>query len=184
MSRAYPGWLANLEGDRPPLSIDIVAEYLMPVVAQDKAAAFIVIDCLRLDQWKFLEPVIAPLFDIETTHYFGVLPTATPYARNALFSGLFPNEIAARFPDWWGEREDETLNAHEKDLLEAHFAEAKRQTNVRYLKISTGADSDDLDRHLSHAIAPEGISAFVFNFVDLLTHGRSESAILYEVARD
>ncbi|MDB4916018.1 MAG: response regulator receiver, partial [Gemmatimonadetes bacterium] len=97
MAKAYPAWLADLEGDRPPLSVDIVSEYLIPVIAQDKAAAFIVIDCLRLDQWKFLEPVIAPLFDIETTHYFGVLPTATPYARNALFSGLFPNEIAARF---------------------------------------------------------------------------------------
>ena len=184
MLRAYPEWLANLEGDRPPLSIDIVSEFLMPVVAQDRAAAFIVIDCLRLDQWKFLEPVIAPLFDIETTYYFGVLPTATPYARNALFSGLFPNEIAARFPDWWGEREDETLNAHEKDLLEAHLVEMGRRVPVKYDKISSSHEADELERRLANAIAPEGISAFVFNFVDLLTHGRSESAILYEVARD
>src|SRR6476661_9647858 len=123
MERAYPEWLAHLESDRPPLSIDIVGEFLMPVVRQDGKALFIVIDCLRLDQWKIIEPVIAPLFDIETTHYFGVLPTATPYARNALFSGLFPNEIAARFPDWWGEREDETLNAHEHDLLDAQLRE-------------------------------------------------------------
>jgi CheY-like chemotaxis protein len=184
MAHAYPAWLADLEGDRPPLSIDIVAEYLIPVIAQDKAAVFIVIDCLRLDQWKFLEPVIAPLFDMETTHYFGVLPTATPYARNALFSGLFPNEIAARFPDWWGEREDETLNAHEKDLLEAHLREMGRKLPVKYDKISSSYEADELDRRLANAIAPEGISAFVFNFVDLLTHGRSESAILYEVARD
>src|ERR1700737_4071160 len=131
MSRAYPEWLANLEGARPPLSIDIVNEFLMPVVRQDRAGGFIVIDCLRLDQWKVIEPVIAPLFDIETTHYFGVLPTATPYARNALFSGLFPNEIAARFPDWWGEREDETLNAHEKDLLEAQLVELGRKGPVK-----------------------------------------------------
>ena len=73
-----------------------------------------VIDCLRLDQWRFIEPLLTPMFDIETTHYFSVLPTATPYSRNALFSGLFPGEIAARFPDWWGEREDESLNAHER----------------------------------------------------------------------
>jgi DNA-binding response OmpR family regulator len=184
MSSAYPAWLADLEGDRPPLSIDIVEEFLLPVVKQERAAAFIVIDCLRLDQWKVLEPVIAPLFDIETTHYVGVLPTATPYARNALFSGLFPNEIAARFPDWWGDREDETLNAHERELLEAQLAELKHTVPVKYDKISSSHEADELERRLANAIAPEGISAFVFNFVDLLTHGRSESAILYEVARD
>ena len=184
MGKAYPAWLKDLEGDRPPLSIDIVEEFLLPVMQQDRAVVFIVIDCLRLDQWKALEPVIAPLFEIETTHYFGVLPTATPYARNSLFSGLFPGEIAARFPDWWGEREDETLNAHERDLLEAQLAERGQKVPVKYDKVSTSYEADELERRLANAIAPEGISAFVFNFVDLLTHGRSESAILYEVARD
>src|SRR4029077_5959171 len=82
------------------------------------------------------------------------------------------------------EREDETLNAHERQLLEAQLEEIKRKVPVRYEKISTAAEGDDLERRMSRVIAPEGISAFVFNFVDLLTHGRSESAILYEVARD
>ena len=184
MKQAYPAWLKNLEGDRPPLSIDIVPEFLVPILKTDKQALFIVIDCLRLDQWRALEPIISPLFDIETTHYFSILPTATPYSRNALFSGLFPGEIAARFPDWWGEREDETLNAHERELLEAQLAELKLKVPVRYEKVSTAAEGDDIERRLSRVIAPEGISAFVFNFVDLLTHGRSESAILFEVARD
>jgi DNA-binding response OmpR family regulator len=181
---SYPEWLRNLEGERPPLSIDIVSEYLLPVLKTDRRALFVVVDCLRLDQWRVLEPILAPLFDIETTHYFSVLPTATPYSRNALFSGLFPGEIAARFPDWWGEREDETLNAYERQLLEAQLAEIGASFPVRYEKISTANEGDDLERRLSRVIAAEGISAFVFNFVDLLTHGRSESAILYEVARD
>jgi DNA-binding response OmpR family regulator len=184
MKTAYPGWLKNLDGDRPPLSIDIVPEFLLPILKTDKAAVFVVIDCLRLDQWRALEPIIAPLFDIETTHYFSVLPTATPFSRNALFSGLFPGEIAARFPDWWGEREDETLNAHERDLLEAQLTELDIKAPVRYEKVSTSAEGDDIERRLPRVIAADGISAFVFNFVDLLTHGRSESAILYEVARD
>ncbi len=184
MRTAYPAWLRNLEADRPPLSIDIVPEFLLPILKTDKQALFIVIDCLRLDQWRAIEPIIAPLFDVETTHYFSVLPTATPYSRNALFSGLFPGEIAGRFPDWWGEREDETLNAHERDLLEAQLTELQVNVPVRYEKISTSAEGDDVERRLARVIAPEGISAFVFNFVDLLTHGRSESAILYEVARD
>ena len=184
MRQAYPQWLQDLEGDRPPLSIDIVGEFLLPMMQSKKSAVFIVVDCLRLDQWLVIEPLLASMFEVERTHYYAVLPTATPYSRNALFSGLFPGEIAARFPDWWGEREDETLNAHERELLEAHLQELNATRPVRYAKISTAADSDELERHLHTAIAPEGVTAFVFNFVDLLTHGRSESAILYEVARD
>ncbi|MEJ7809880.1 MAG: response regulator [Gemmatimonadaceae bacterium] len=184
MRTAYPAWLRDLEGDRPPLSIDVVSEFLLPVLAKEKAAVFVVVDCLRLDQWRVLQSAIAPFFDIETAYHFSILPTATPYARNALFSGLFPGEIAARLPDWWRDKEDETLNAHERDLLNAHLTEIRGPTPVRYEKISTSHDSDDLERRIGGAIAPEGVSAFVFNFVDLLTHGRSESAILYEVARD
>ena len=184
MFQAYPAWLRDLEGDRPPLSVDIVQEFVLPIVDQDQHAVFIVLDCLRLDQWRAIEPMLAQQFEVETTHYFSVLPTATPYARNSLFAGLFPSEIAARFPDWWGEREDETLNAHERDLLEAQLAEIGKRASVRYEKISTAAEADDLERRLGAVIGTEGIAAFVFNFVDLLTHGRSESAILYEVARD
>ncbi|MDQ3697221.1 MAG: response regulator [Gemmatimonadota bacterium] len=184
MRGAYPAWLKDLEGDRPPLSIDVVGEFLVPILGRTKAALFVVIDCLRLDQWRVLQPVLAPLFDVECSYHFSIVPTATPYSRNALFSGLFPGEIAARFPDWWREREDETLNAHERELLEAHLRELRGPTPVRYEKISTANDSDDLERRSASAIAAEGVSAFVFNFVDLLTHGRSESAILYEVARD
>jgi hypothetical protein len=145
---------------------------------------FVVMDCMRLDQWRFLQPLLAPLFDIDVAYHFSILPTATPYSRNALFSGLFPGEIAARLPDLWGERDDESLNAHEHELLEAHLLELKRHVPVRYEKITSSSDADDLGRRVAAAVAGEGVSAFVFNFVDLLTHGRSESAILYEVARD
>lgn len=186
MSTAYPGWLADLEGNRPPLSIDLVSEFLLPILRRDGAAVLIVIDCLRLDQWRVIEPLLGKLFDVETTHYYSILPTATPYSRNALFSGLFPAEIASRYPDWWRtpDREDESLNAHERELLELHVKEIVGPTPIRYHKISSSHGADELERHIPGAIAHEGITAFVFNFVDLLTHGRSESQILYEVARD
>jgi CheY-like chemotaxis protein len=70
MKTEYPAWLKNLEGNRPPLSIDVVSEFLLPVLQRDRAAVFIVVDCLRLDQWRVLEPLLAPFFDVETTHYF------------------------------------------------------------------------------------------------------------------
>ena len=189
---AYPAWLAGPRAERPPLSVDVVGEFLLPLLAAHRAAAFVVVDCLRLDQWMVLEPLLAQWFDVETTHYYSILPTATPYARNALFSGLYPAELAARHPEWWAERDDETLNAHERELLEERLAawhaerpgERRAATPVRYHKISSAADTDDLERHLGGAFAHDGCSAFVFNFIDLLTHGRSESMILYEVARD
>jgi len=184
MRTEYPRWLRDLDGQRPPLSVDVIGEFVAPVLRADRKVVFVVIDCLRQDQWKAIEPLFAPLFDIETSHYYGILPTATPYARNALFSGLFPGEIAARYPDWWGDRDDESLNAHEKELLQAQLADLGFTLPVRYTKVTTAGDADDLLRHLPGTIAGEGISAFVFNFVDLLTHGRSESMILYEVARD
>jgi DNA-binding response OmpR family regulator len=184
IQREYPRWLANLGGERPPLSVDVVSEFVMPLFDRNRSALFVVIDCLRLDQWKTIEPLIAELFEVETTHHYGVLPTATPYSRNALFSGLFPSEIAERHPQWWGERDDETLNAHERELLEAHLKDLGRQMPVRYEKITSTAESDDLIKRIGGSVPADGIGAYVFNFIDLLTHGRSESAILYEVARD
>jgi DNA-binding response OmpR family regulator len=184
IATSYPAWLRDLAGERPPLSIDIVEEFLVPVVKTDRRALFIVVDCLRLDQWRVIEPLLTSLFDIETAYYYAVLPTATPYARNALFSGLFPGEIAARHPDWWGERDDESLNAHERDLLGAHLEELALPIPVRYEKITSAHEAEDLDRRVGTAIAGDGISSFVFNFIDLLTHGRSESGVLMEVARD
>lgn len=185
IKREYPRWVRDMDdADRPPLSVDVIEEFVAPVLRADRRALFVVIDCMRQDQWRAIEPLLATLFDIETTHYYSILPTATPYARNALFSGLFPGEIAAQHPDWWGDRDDETLNMHERELLQAQLEHLGVPAPVRYTKVTTAGDADDLLRHLPTAVGGEGLSAFVFNFVDLLTHGRSESTILYEVARD
>jgi DNA-binding response OmpR family regulator len=180
----YPRWISESSSDGPPLSVDVVEEFLLPLLSKSRAAVFMVIDCLRLDQWKAIEPMLLEWFDIETAHYYAVLPTATPYARNALFSGLFPADLAARHPDWVVDREDESLNAHERELLELHLAALRGRTPVRYAKVTSAADSQELEKQVASAVATDGVSAFVFNFIDLLTHGRSESTILQEMARD
>jgi DNA-binding response OmpR family regulator len=184
--RQYPRWLANPEADRPPLSVDVGAEFLVPVLRSAGRALFVVVDCLRLDQWEVLRDLVAPLFDIEESYYFSILPTATPFSRNAIFSGMYPMEIAARHPDWWGKPSDEeSLNAHEAPLLSEQLEDLMgRPVPVRYEKLFSAADGGDLLRRLPAHLAQEGVTALVFNFIDLLTHGRSESAILYEVARD
>src|SRR6266481_2966262 len=186
VARQYPRWLAGPEGDRPPLSVDVGAEFLVPVLRSTGRVLFVVIDCLRLDQWEVLRDLITPLFDVEESHYYSILPTATPFSRNAIFSGLFPMEIAARHPEWWGAPTDEeSLNAHEADLLTEQLRELVGENiPVRYEKLFTAADGADLLRRLPAHLAQPGVTALVFNFIDQLTHGRSENAILYEVARD
>src|SRR6266536_1524303 len=181
-----PRWLAEPEGDRPPLSVDVGAEFLVPALKRTGRVLFVLIDCLRLDQWEVLRDLITPLFDVEESHYYSILPTATPFSRNAIFSGLFPMEIAARHAEWWGAPTDEeSLNAHEAELLAEQLRElVGQEVPVRYEKLFTAADGTDLLRRLPAHLSQPGVTALVFNFIDQLTHGRSENAILYEVARD
>src|SRR3989449_7922678 len=117
------GWEVRLEAAREPGLSDALralqrglhdsfaayvgAEFLVPVLKDTGRVLFIVVDCLRLDQWEVLRDLVTPLFQVEESHYFSILPTATPFARNAIFSGMFPMEIAARHPDWWGAASDE-----------------------------------------------------------------------------
>lgn len=185
VERHYAGWIANPDGDRPALSQDVIQEMVLPVLESHGRALFILVDCLRLDQWEYLVPLITPILDVETSHYYSILPTATPYSRNAIFAGLLPREIAAAHPGWWTEDEDESLNAHEHDLLHQQLKRLTgREIATRYEKIFGGSDPEELIRKLPSMLSQEGLTALVFNFVDQLTHGRSENAILMEVAKD
>jgi hypothetical protein len=137
----------------------------------------VVIDCLRLDQWRALRPLLGHDFDIEESLYSSILPTATPYSRNAIFSGQFPDEIAADRPEWW-EIDEGSLNAFEDDLLREQLERLTgRDVPVHYEKVFTDEGGDDLVRGCAVRCRRAHVAAVVFNFVDLLTHGRSESAI-------
>ncbi|MFI5279589.1 MAG: PglZ domain-containing protein, partial [Gemmatimonadales bacterium] len=122
---------------------------------------------------------------VETSHYYSILPTATPDSRNAIFAGLLPRDSAHAHPAWWTEDVEERLNAHEHELLQHQLARLMG-TNVptRYDKIFGGGEQDEFLRKLPSQLAQDGVTALVFNFVDQLTHGRSENAILFEVAKD
>jgi CheY-like chemotaxis protein len=181
----YPRWLAASGGDRPPLSVDVGAEFLRPVLEAEGRALLIVVDCLRLDQWAMLRPLVGGQFDLETAHYLSILPTATPYARNAIFSGWFPAELAERRPEVWRSHDEGGLNAFEAELLTDQLRELTgRDIPVHYEKVFTSADGEQLLRRLPGHLARKGVTALVFNFVDQLTHGRTENSTLYEVARD
>jgi CheY-like chemotaxis protein len=187
IEKNYVRWLREGGGDRPPLSVDVGAEFLAPLLRAEGRVLMVVVDCLRLDQWEVLRPLIGTLFDIETAHYFSILPTATPFARNAIFSGLLPSELAARHPEWWrpSASDDASLNTHEAALLEEQLEELMgARVPVRYEKVSSPAEGEALLRRLAAHLTQPGVTALVFNFIDQLTHGRSENPALLEVARD
>lgn len=185
LGEQYPRWVAGGGADRPPLSVDVVAEFVKPTLEAHRRVMLVVVDCLRLDQWSMMRPVVERLFDVEVDHYFSVLPTATPYSRNAIFSGLFPSELRARHPGWWDERDEHSLNAHEAELLTAHLRELEGQAvPVQYEKVFSASDGEAMLKRLPAHLSHDGVTALVFNFIDQLTHGRTENEALFEVARD
>lgn len=182
--REYPGWMRD--GERPDLSVDIVREHVLPLLGE-KPVFLVVLDCMRLDQWRVIAPLLAQHFDIEESYHYSILPTATPYSRNAIFSGQFPDEVARDRPEWWDASDDEgSLNAFEDELLKEQLKRLTgRDVPVHYQKIFSDWEGEQVLARVKSALkTPGSVVALVFNFVDLMTHGRSESPILMEVAKD
>jgi hypothetical protein len=122
---------------------------------------------------------------VEEALYCSILPTATPFSRNAIFSGMYPDGVAERIPGWWQREGEGSLNANEAELFREHVDRiAGRDVPVHYEKVFDAGDGERLLKRLPSYLSQQGVTAAVFNFVDLLTHGRSESAVLLEVARD
>lgn len=182
----YPRWLTDGE-DSPLLSVDIVSEFLVPRIQQREQVFFIVVDCMRLDHWLSIEPLLADLFNIESFYHYSILPTATPYSRNAIFSGVFPHEIAKLYPDEWATARDDdySRNRHEHQLLDRQLEEIDPTLNLdtRYVKVLDIAEGNNLVKKV-HSYLSFPVMSVVYNFLDMLTHGRSESELLQEMAPD
>ncbi len=182
------GYAAWLQGDDPPpFSTDVVSRWVAPHLRAGRKVTFIVVDCMRLDQWLTIEPLLRPLFDVAVEHYFSILPTATSYSRNAIFAGLLPDAIWRTHPDCWEESasEERSRNRHERPLLEAQIKRLKVElaSPLKYVKIYTPEEGAAVRRNV---VTFQNIPfvALVFNFLDMLTHGRSESDLLKELAPD
>lgn len=188
IEKNYRAWLDPQEKDRPLLSTDIVNEYVLPAVRRDKGPVFLfVVDCMRLDQWLVIEEMLSPLYQIQREYYYGILPTATPYARNALFAGLFPSEIEAHYPDLWqgGNDDDHSQNKYEKELLEKLLARKKvaLRSGIRYVKIVDTEFGRKIESEIK-SYAQSQLTAVVVNAVDMMAHSRSDYPILKEIAPD
>ena len=180
--RNYREWLHG--EDKPILSPDVFPSYVFPHLDKGRPVVFILIDCMRYDQWQEFERHLSPLFQIETDFYYSILPTATPYSRNAIFSGLHPARIKEVHPDLWDDSTDEnSLNRHEEELLSRQLRRHRIDHPFRYRKVLTAQDGRKALQQLSESLHVP-LSAYVYNFVDTLVHSRSDSDVLKELAPD
>jgi CheY-like chemotaxis protein len=185
IERHYPLWLSQKE--KPLLSVDVVSHYLVPLLTQKIQVFFIVIDCMRLDQWLALEPILDEYFNIKRDYYYSILPTATPYSRNAIFSGYFPSELALKYQELWkaGTEDEASRNRYERQLLDFQLKRKNLsfKSEPKYVKVLDIAEGDNLAKKIS-SYKETPLLSIVYNFLDLLAHGRSESEILQEIAPD
>jgi CheY-like chemotaxis protein len=181
----YPAWVARGQEDRPPLSLDVVPYFFLPLLAREEPAALIVVDCLRLDQWRAIQASVEEDFEIEQDLYLSILPTATPYSRNAIFGGLYPDELARARPGWPERYEQAGLNSFEDELFDEQVRSLTQgAVPSHYEKVHAPSDGEAMLKRLPTLLDERRALAIVFNFVDLLTHGRGESQLLFEMARD
>ena len=180
----YAHWLQD-DMDSPVLSVDVVSEYVLPALQDGKQVFFVVVDCMRLDHWLAISPLLSELFNIEQHYHYSILPTATPYSRNAIFSGLFPSDVARLYPQEWrsGWDDDNSRNRHEHQLLDRQIQELDPtlKLDTRYVKVLDIAEGNHLVKKV-HSYRSFPLMSVVFNFLDILAHGRSESDILKEMA--
>jgi CheY-like chemotaxis protein len=186
IEKNYLDWIHG-RIEKPKLSTDLVKDFIYPEMSNGRKVVFIVIDCLRLDQWLTLEPFFYEDFNISKDYYYSILPTATPFARNAIFSGLYPLEIERRYPDLWaqGEDDDHSRNRYEDKLMydQLRVLGLKLQAEPKYIKMLNSEDARNLEKNLM-AFLDAPMLSVVVNFVDILAHSRSDLPILKEIAPD
>jgi len=181
----YREWIWSEK--RPLLSTDIVSKSIVPSLESGEKILFVVIDNLRLDQWLVIEKLLYPYFNISRDYYFSILPTATPYSRNGIFSGLFPEEIKEIHPEYFMiEGDDESSqNRYEHQLLKAQLNRlgVRLQHDLKYFKILDTKHANMTYKNIT-SFSKLPFLSLVINFVDFLAHSRSDSEIIKEITPD
>ena len=166
------------------MSPDIFKKCVFPAVNNGEKVFLIVIDNFRYDQWRTLAQDIGEMFDVNEDMYMSILPTATQYARNAIFSGLMPEQIERMFPDLWvDEDEEEGKNINEEPLVRTQIERYRRHDTFSYHNINDSAAAERLIERLGE-LKKNDINVVVLNFIDMLSHARTESKMVRELANN
>lgn len=183
ITKNYLSWFTATCQDRPLLSPAIIPTRILPLLKEKKKVLFVVIDNLRYDQWKILYEELGELANVVSDElYYSILPTATQYSRNAIFSGLMPGDIEKRMPQYWvSDEEEEGKNRYESELLAEQLNRNSINCNWSYTKIINNADGKKVNDNL-HNILNRDLTVLVYNFVDMLSHARTEIGLIRDLA--
>ncbi|MBR4517122.1 MAG: bifunctional response regulator/alkaline phosphatase family protein, partial [Bacteroidaceae bacterium] len=177
----YIYWMEKPE-QRPVMSPDIFKRTVFPLLDKGEKVFLIVIDNFRYDQWRVLHSEIADAFAVEEDLYLSILPTATQYARNAIFSGLMPTGIARMFPELWvDEDSEEGKNLNEEPLIKTQLDRYRRRNTFSYHKINHSGAMEKFVPQIPQ-LQKNDLNVVVLNFIDMLSHARTESLMVRELA--
>ncbi len=180
VKRNYEDWVTT--DDHPLMSFEVFRRKVFPLLDKGEKVLFVLIDNFRLDQWKVVQPLFAETFDIDEDLYTTILPTSTQYARNAIFAGLMPLQIADMYPQYWVEEdEDEGRNIYEEDLIRTQLERFRRSEKFSYAKLNDSAAGEKYIASISN-IKDNPLNVVVLNFIDMLSHARTESKMIRELA--
>jgi CheY-like chemotaxis protein len=185
ISRNYLNWFGSAGSAKPLMTPSVLSRSLFPLLEKGEKVFLIVIDNLRYDQWQVIRNEITPLAgSLREDLYYSILPTATQYARNALFAGMMPSEIARRYPQYWvNDDSSEGKNNHEASLLQLHLERSGISCRWGYEKIGSNQSGKKVNDNLSDLLRND-LSVLVYNFIDLISHARTDTDVLRELAAD
>ena len=186
VKKNYLDWIAALSSpasaERPLLSPELFKTKIFPLLGEGQKVMLVVLDNFRYDQWRMLAQEIGDQFEIEEELYCSILPTATQYARNAIFSGLMPDKIVEMFPDLWvDEDEEEGKNLNEEPLIQTQLERYRKKNTFSYHKVNTSIEADKMMQQFNQ-LCKNDLNVMVFNFIDMLSHARTESRMVRELA--
>jgi hypothetical protein len=181
----YQDWLNGKDANAPLLSHTVFKNRIVPELDKADTTFLVLIDNLRYDQWKVIQPIISEYFKVDTEElYCSILPTATQYARNAFFAGLLPSEIEKRYPNYWLNDEDEVgKNLHEEFFMQEQLKRLGKDIKTSYTKITNFQSGKKLAENLPNLMGNK-FNTIVYNFVDMLSHARTEMEVIRELADD
>lgn len=180
----YEHWIQG-RNEPPTLSHQLFSKEIFPLLEQDESILFLLIDNFRYDQWLAVKDLFSPLFNIQEDYHCSILPTATLYARNAIFAGLTPLQIQKQYPEYWLDESDEGSKNNNEPLLLSEQIKQQCKTEIRfsYHKLLSSADGEHLLNNLSE-LKNKPLNVIVANFVDMLSHARTDSKMIRELASD
>ncbi len=182
IKKNYMDWMKSPD-ERPLMSPDLFKKKVFPLLDKEEKLFFILIDNFRLDQWRVVKALLTEYFTFDEDLYYSILPTATQYARNSIFSGLMPVQIEQLFPELWVDEEsEEGKNLNEEPLIQTQIDRFRKKYSFSYNKVYDSQYGEKLLANLS-SLQHHNLNVLVLNFVDMLSHARTESKMIRELAQ-